>query len=514
MKRKSKLLLSTISILTISSILVLTNFTNSYFLTNLFNNKNSKIEEDKVDSRNRYLINLKTAPNIRYTESPSNLDYLIKQNILSLDNKYVKAFDIDGDGPGKEMENRIEINISELNKYNVGEKEFIESLKFDLKGGFYKSLDEKQKIILTKYFNFDEYNPDVRPNTPFSFKFPDDYKPDSTKPIHTFTSQKFKIEDYAPGNKKYIKLLINASYNSNTKMLYITPQFEALNNTIPESPLSFEMAANQDIFLSITSPFIWEDNGVVLDEYISSEFRMIGPGQVEKITINPHPPTAQEAVSEISFANSGDNPTGGILANKAGDDKDIVIDLSNIYYDDALAKTKTFDIILNNFKVEELSHGGIPFNNSKDFYPINFKLVVDETEPPTSQVILSHSFMPPYLDADSQGFIKMELVLEKVSNLIYKLSNIQFTSAAGTESIAQNLIFPLPNSEFISLIVKPSDFSALNGLEDINQTNENKSPTTISSTYSSDVFDDSNIDVNNAGQNIESNFSKVKKDLH
>ena len=51
-------------------------------------------------------------------------------------------------------------------------------------------------------------------------------------------------------------------------------------------------------------------------------------------------------------------------------------------------------------------------------------------------------------------------------------------------------------------------------MEDINQANENKSPTTISSTYSSDVFDDSNIDVNNAGQNIESNFSKVKKDLH
>lgn len=107
---------------------------------------------------------------------------------------------------------------------------------------------------------------------------------------------------------------------------------------------------------------------------------------------------------------------------------------------------------------------------------------------------------------EKTGSLKMNLVLRKQSSLVYKLESLNFKAEAGTEQINQFITILL---DFISIVVKPNDFSAINGLHEIKKIN--KSPKMeIESTYSSDIFDDSQID----DGKTTSNFSKIKIDLY
>lgn len=330
MIKKQKILLTALSIVGISAI-----FSYSLFSIQQLNNEVVNFEsKNQVNPKNRYLINFKTATGIQYNETTSNIQYNIKKNILPVDGKYVEA-----NGSG----NRIALNIQELNKFNIANQEFIESLLFDLNGGFINSSLEKNK---TDYFSASRFKDKKGNKKPFSFKFPDNYRPNPNKPIPIldFNDLELIIQNHKVGEaSKDIDLLIKGSFDAQKGMLYITPQIRAVNNGIDKPALSFDMPENQDIFFSIESPFIWEDDGVLLDEYVSSEFRL-SSGK-DKITIGSRPDLQQNAIEEISFG-SNNNENGGILINKLGDSKDILIDLRNLYYDDQLANGKEFDIIL------------------------------------------------------------------------------------------------------------------------------------------------------------------------
>ena len=470
----------------------LVGITTSIIITPLiiYSNNNQVINQEKLliskNSRNRYLINLKTASNLTYTES-SNLNYLDKKNLLALDARYVEAY---GPTSSSEAQNRLALNLKELNKYGVGEQEFLKSLSFELTGSFFETKDMNK--IKKQYFD----------------------KPFIKGDGGVIPTNEIMIQNYyaASPSQKYISLLLDHEYNKETSMLYITPQIKATNNNFDDidNPLYYNFPPNQNIFLSISSPFIWEDDGVVLDEFISSEFKLNFTNS--KITISSQPGSVANSTSEFSF--SDPNSGTGTLINKLPPTdlekkQPILIDLRNIYYDDQASNGKSFDVIFNNFKIESLIEGVNNYELNSNFFPITFNITEDTNLPIDSLITKSHYF---FQDVNN-GFLKLDFVLVKEDNLVYRIQDLNFSSNAGSADIKYSITLDLNQSDYISTIIKPSNFSSLNAKSEIDKINNSNIEVAIPSNYSSDIFDDSKIDVN-GDQNIQSNYSKVKKDLN
>ncbi|MGL4343165.1 MAG: hypothetical protein ACRCRZ_01160 [Metamycoplasmataceae bacterium] len=515
MKKRTKLIASSLSIITCSSFLVFSSLThsNNFFQNHLILNKNDFV----ADPDNNYLINLKSGPELNYQEKSSDLNYNEKFNLLAVDNKYVEAKKVTDPVSGAKVEeNHLIFHIDELNKYDVGEQEFIESLSFNLRGGFF-SFNNKENNNTKKYFDFTDGEGES-PKMPFSFSFPENFKPEENNPIFNFPDQEFKIEIYdeAPKpiiteNQKYLSILIKASYDSNNKILDICPQIKALNNDYkgtPYIPLSFNMEANQDMFLEISSPFIWKDQDVILDEYVSAQVRLAHKATGDINITNPLN-NVSNAFEEFTFSTEDNNQ--GVLVNKSASDKPnqnapIYIDLRNHYYSDEEAMKNSFDLIFSNFKIKELSNGKdeyIDYSKGQS-YPLRFSIKPDPSLAIGDNLLLEHFF----LQDDKGGFIKMELNLIKEGPLLYRIAFIKFSTNGGNEDINYLLSLPKINDDFFSLIVKPANFSAIKALQEIKNINAPENPIEIPSSYSSDVFDDTFFE----GQAF-SNFSLVKKEL-
>ncbi|MGL5520068.1 MAG: hypothetical protein ACRDBR_01400, partial [Metamycoplasmataceae bacterium] len=250
MKKKTKLF--------INSLFLITPISFSLFPFLLVDLDNEKIllsnEKEVINPDNTYLINLKTNNNINFAEptppgtTPDNkYNYIEKFSILNVDGKYVEPIEItNSDGSIPIKKNSLVLNIDELNKYNVGTQEFIESLSFNLKGGYFSFTKKIDSIETERYFDFTNIN--TNPKMPFKLKFPEDFKPNGEP--YGFPLQEFLVETYDNfedplNSQKSISILIEAWYDFNSKKLIICPQFKAKNNGIKEKPLFFNMASDQ-----------------------------------------------------------------------------------------------------------------------------------------------------------------------------------------------------------------------------------------------------------------------------
>ncbi|MGL5357937.1 MAG: hypothetical protein ACRC9U_02630 [Metamycoplasmataceae bacterium] len=502
MKKKTKLFLTSLSLIAPISF--------SLFPFLLVDLDNEKIllsnEKEVINPDNTYLINLKTNNNINFSEAtlpgtpPDKYNYNEKFSILSVDGKYVELIEITNPDWSITNKNSLVLNIGELNKYNVGTQEFIESLSFNLKGGYFIFLNKDNKKQ-EKYFDFTS---PTTPKMPFKLKFPENFKTNG-KP-YDFPSQEFLVETYddnpLSNSQKYISILIEASYDFNKKKLFISPQFKALNNGIDKNPLSFNMPGGQDIFMEISSQFISKKNDVLLDEYISSQLRFSSHVNGD-LTITNGP------LGFSSYTFDKDNPSPGLLVNKklsteAGVNSPLLIDLKNIYFDDTITGRKEFDILLNNFKIKQLEKGNNIIFNGKEkgsSYPIVFKLRPDWTVVDNTVVTLEHNFLT---NPTTGAFLKMSLNLLKKPKFTYEITSINFSSASGSGTEIYSLTIPKETQDFFSIAVKPSNFSIMKAIEEVKKINSSQTAIAIDSTYSSDVFDNSSL----SGKT--SNFSKVK----
>ncbi|MGL5520236.1 MAG: hypothetical protein ACRDBR_02265, partial [Metamycoplasmataceae bacterium] len=250
MKKKTKLIVNSLSLIAPISFSLL-----PFFLVDFNNNDNNELSLSNntatINPDNTYLINLKTNNNINFTEptlpgtSSDKYNYIEKFSILNVDGKYVEPIKITNPDGSITTKNSLVLNIGELNKYNVGTQEFIESLSFNLKGGYYSFTEKNYSKEIEKYFDFTETK-DLK--MPFKLKFPKDYKPNG-KLYNFLPFQEFEVESYdskpLSTSQKSISILIEAWYDFNSKKLIICPQFKAKNNGIKEKPLFFNMASDQ-----------------------------------------------------------------------------------------------------------------------------------------------------------------------------------------------------------------------------------------------------------------------------
>ncbi|MGL5519886.1 MAG: hypothetical protein ACRDBR_00435, partial [Metamycoplasmataceae bacterium] len=116
-------------------------------------------------------------------------------------------------------------------------------------------------------------------------------------------------------------------------------------------------------------------------------------------------------------------------------------------------------------------------------------------------VTLEHNFLT---NPTTGAFLKMSLNLLKKPEFTYEITSIIFSSASGSGSEIYSLTIPKETQEFFSIAVKPSNFSIMKAIEEVKEINRVKPAFSITSWYSSDVFDNSSL----SGKT--SNFSKVK----
>ncbi|MGL5520070.1 MAG: hypothetical protein ACRDBR_01410, partial [Metamycoplasmataceae bacterium] len=116
-------------------------------------------------------------------------------------------------------------------------------------------------------------------------------------------------------------------------------------------------------------------------------------------------------------------------------------------------------------------------------------------------VTLEHNFLT---NPTTGAFLKMSLNLLKKPEFTYEITSIIFSSASGPGTESYSLTLPKETQEFFSIVVKPSNFSIMKAIEEVKKINRIKPAFSITSWYSSDVFDNSSL----SGKT--SNFSKVK----